>query len=222
MARYWSDQQLDHITPPQVNDIRGRAFLRTLDQMIAAHPLRGFFVRDALTCPSKALPALIAEYSLEEFIAPGLPEHVVRRIVANAWFLHEGKGYDDGVMLGLNLLGMSGDIKHWYQETPMAAANTHVITFGVDELLFGDGDGRFDQRQIRAAKKMIDATKRWSQGSEIRAGVITDIPLYHGIFPITQIVAEARPNVPAPPVLDPSAKYAVIPTTQIRAIAHPN
>lgn len=219
MTRYWDDGQIDRITPPQVNDIRGRAYLRTLDKMIASHPLRDFYVRDALTCPKAALPALIAEYSLEEFITPDLPERVIRKIIANQWFLHEGKGYDDGVELGLSLLGMTGSIKQWHQQVPMAAANTHIITFSVDELLFADGDGHFDSRQIAAAQKMINATKRWSQGSEIRAAVSALAPNYSGAFATTYIVASARADIPPAPILAAANRYAVVPTTQIRAVA---
>lgn len=222
MGRYWNDQEIDRITPPQINDIRGHAILRALDRAIADRPLRDFFIRDAYTVPAAMLPALIAEYSLEEFITPDLPESFVRKIIANQWFLHEGKGYDDGVLLGLSLLGMSATIIQWYQQTPIAPTDTHIITFSVDELLFADGDGHFDQRQIKAAQQMIDATKRWSQDSEIRASVNAPGPVYSGAFATTHLVAEARPDIPPAPILMAANKYAVVPTTQIRAVAQTN
>ena len=107
MTRYWPDSQLDRITPPQVLDERGKAILRSLDHIIGERPIEEFYVRDAVTCPSEALPALIAETSMEEFIEPGLPEAIVRRILKHAWLLQSLAGKDDGVLLGLSLLGIN-------------------------------------------------------------------------------------------------------------------
>jgi len=107
MCRYWSDRQLDRATPPQVLDLRGKGILRSLDKLIGERPISDFYVRDADTCPAEALPALIAAFSMEEFIEPGLPEAVVRRILKHAWLLQSLAGKDDGVLLGLQLLGIN-------------------------------------------------------------------------------------------------------------------
>ena len=103
---YWSDAQLERIIPPQTRDERGRAVINALDGHFNDQPISQFLTRAAQTCPSAALPALIAELSLEEFIAPGLPETAVRAIISRAWSLHSGKGSDEGVALGWSLLGM--------------------------------------------------------------------------------------------------------------------
>lgn len=168
---YWPDEQLDRITPPGATDARGRAVMRALSAFVGGQPLSDFYVRDADTCPAEALPALIAEYSLEEYITPGLPEFVLRRIIKHAWFLHEAKGYDAGVQLGLSLLGVTADIRHWHQEEPVGAPNTHRITFYIGEQLFPDSDALLGAGEVRAAIRMNDATKRWSQESVIEVGV---------------------------------------------------
>jgi phage tail P2-like protein len=170
MERYWSDRQLDRITPPQVMDERGRAILRALDHIVGDKPLSEFYVRDADTCPSSALPALIAEYSMEEFIEPGLPEYVQRRILKNAWLLQSLEGYDAGVTLGLSLLGMTAVIEHWWQADPKRAPNTHDLTFFIGEQLFPNDQVFFGAREKKAAIRMIEATKRWSQESTIYVG----------------------------------------------------
>lgn len=170
MGRYWSDRQLDRATPPQALDARGRAVLRAVDGHFAGHPLSGFAIKDPMTCPAEALPALIAEYSMEEFIEPGLPEDVVRRILANRWQLKKYKGYDKGVRLGLDLLGMTADITHWHQMEPKDPANTQKLTINLGDRLFAPSPHVKRPRDLDAATRMIRATKRYSQDIAVAFG----------------------------------------------------
>ncbi len=176
MARIWSDQQLERATPPQAKDVRGKAFLASINKMLGEQPLPGPHIRDPETCPTEALPALIAESSMEEFIEPGLPEHVVRRILKNRWELQSGEGTDAGVKLGLKLLGMAVTIEHWWQVEPKRTANTHRLYFFVGENLFPDELSVLNRRTTKAALRMIDATKRWSQESELFVGAKLTLP----------------------------------------------
>jgi len=219
MTRYWPDQQLDRITPPQVLDERGSAYLQALNEIIGDQPITAFLVKDADTCPTEALPALIAEYSMEEFIDPDLPEAIQRRILKNAWLLQSLEGYDAGVKLGLSLLSMTAIIEQWYQQQPMGAPNTHRLTIMIDKVIDADGDGYFSEQQTRATLKMVEATKRWSQESEIRIGVPASPTAYAGVFPLTHIQAIAGAKLDPPPVLTANTGRAVIPTTRITSIA---
>jgi phage tail P2-like protein len=176
MGQYWSDYQLDRITPPQVTDARGRAVVRALDNIIGDQPISTFYVRDAETCPASALPALIAEKSMEEYIDPSLPEHVQRRILKNAWILQSLKGYDSGVKMGLDLLGMTMQIEHWWQVDPKREPNTHRLIYYIGEDLFPGEPSHLNQRSTKAALRMIDATKRWSQESELFVGARLTLP----------------------------------------------
>ncbi|WP_217352002.1 phage tail protein, partial [Ruegeria sp. HKCCD8929] len=92
MSEYWPKEQLDRITPPQARDARGSAYLQALNEIIGDQPITAFQVKDAETCPAEALPALIAEYSMQEFIDPGLPEAIQRQILKNAWLLQSLEG----------------------------------------------------------------------------------------------------------------------------------
>lgn len=168
----WSREHIERITPPQALDARGRALLQAVAGVAQDKPIREFFVKDPETCPAEALPALIAEMSMEEFIEPGLPEHVQRRILKNAWLLQSMEGYDAGVKLGLGLLGMTAVIEHWWQAEPRRAPNTHVITFFVGEQLFPNDRVYITPRDKKAALRMIDATKRWSQESTVQVGAV--------------------------------------------------
>ena len=172
MTRHWPDSQLDRITPPQVLDERGKAILRSLDHIIGERPIEEFHVRDALTCPLQALPALIAETSMEEFIEPGLPETIVRRILKHAWLLQSLAGKDAGVLLGLSLLGIDATITQWWQTRPKGRPHTHNIRIYVGEKLFDpDADVFLGDREVKAAIRMINACKRWSQDSTTHIGV---------------------------------------------------
>ncbi len=209
MPRYWPDRQIDRITPTGAMDARGKAVLRALDRIIGNRPISDFYVRDAETCPSAALPALIAEYSMEEYIEPGLPEPVQRRILKNAWLLQMLQGYDAGVKLGLDLLGITAAIEHWHQQTPMGAPNTHRIRIEMENVLFPDEEGYFAPRQMRAIRNMIDATKRWSQGTEIRLGVSGRAPVYAGIVTLMRRRIRSDVTIDPPPVIETPARVAV-------------
>ncbi|KIC38167.1 hypothetical protein RA27_20610 [Ruegeria sp. ANG-R] len=220
MTRYWPDNKLDRITPPQVLDERGSAYLRALNEIIGDQPITAFQVKDAETCPTEALPALIAEYSMQEFIDPDLPEAIQRRILKNAWLLQSLEGYDAGVKFGLSLLGMTAIIEQWYQQQPMGAPNTHRLTIMIDDVIDPDGDGYFSEGQTRATLKMVEATKRWSQDSEIRIGIPARPPVYAGVFALTHIKAIASAQLDPPPVLDTAARMAVAPITRITSIVN--
>lgn len=181
MAGYWADEHLDRITPPEVRDERGWAYLRTLDRLIADRPLSSFLVKDADTCPVAALPALIAEYSMEEFIEPDAPEIVKRRLLKFGFFLQSMSGTDAGVKLALSLIGLRAEITQWYRQDPMGAPNTHRITVSMDEDLFPDTVGYVSAMQGRAALRLIDATKRWSQESDVRTAVSVSAQAYVGV-----------------------------------------
>lgn len=176
MAQHWLEKQLNKITPPQVRDERGRAVLRSLNELIGDAPAGGLFMRDPATCPAALLPALIAEMSMGEFIDPSLPEHVQRRILKKAFLLQSSEGTDAGVELGLSLLGMRGHVEQWWQVEPKRKPNTHRIYFYVEENLFPGEAGHLSERTSRAALRMIDATKRFSQGSEIFVGARLKLP----------------------------------------------
>jgi len=218
MSGYWPKSKLDRITPPQVLDERGSAYLQALNEIIGDQPITAFQVKDADTCPAEALPALIAEFSMEEFIDAELPEAIQRRILKNAWLLQSLEGYDAGVKLGLSLLGMTAIIAQWHQQQPMGAPNTHRLTIMIDDVIHPGDDGYFSPRQTRATLKMVDATKRWSQDSEIRIGVPARPVKYVGVFAFTHVVAIADAKLDPPPVLDAAAKLAVVPTTRITSI----
>lgn len=213
---YWSDNQLEAIIAPPIKDQRGRAFVRSVDGMIADVPISTFEGRNEATCSEAALPALVAEYSMQEYIEPGLPADVQRRILSRRNALQARSGFDDGVLLGLELLGMSATILHWHEQSPEGPPNTHRITVMMDQVLYPDDLGYFSERQMAAMWRMIEATKRWSQLTELRVGVERQSPQYVGVFSTGHVVAIAEMNVAPPPVVDVQQTGALVPTIQIK------
>tara|TARA_R100001369_G_scaffold83666_1_gene116074 strand:- start:1271 stop:1942 length:672 start_codon:yes stop_codon:yes gene_type:complete len=216
MGRNWPDEQLDGVTTPGVFDARGKAVLRTLDRMIGMRQIAEFQVREADTCPASVLPALIAEHSMEEFIEVGLPERIQRRILGNAWVLQSLKGYDAGVKLGLELLGISAEIEHWHQTEPKGEPNTHRILIFVDQPVFANSATALDAREVGAIYRMVDACKRFSQESEIAFGVAQDAQINIGAVAAFGARVNVHPYVPSNLTIEASAEIGVVITANAR------
>lgn len=161
-----TDIALRSVSPAPISGDRDQAFLQALARMDGDRPVSDLVIQDALNCPASALPALIAEYSLEEFIDPDLPENEVRAIIGASWRLHEGKGYDEGVQLGLSLLGIDAEVNQWYQQKPLGAPNTHRINLRATRALYPN-ENTLGPRHLKAAVRMIESTKRLSQGTTV-------------------------------------------------------
>lgn len=166
----WTDQELAQITTPAVADERGVALLRTVRDLLTHYGPQNLHVQSAQDCPAELLPALIAERSMEEFIDPDLPEQIKRDILDQEYPLKKLKGYDDGVLLGMQLLGYSADIIQWHAQTPMAGHDTHILKVFVE----ASSEVPYSTNDVRAIKRMNTATKRWSQETELRLSV--DLP----------------------------------------------
>ncbi len=218
MTKTWSRQEIASITPPQANDVRGEAFLNALARFMGERLRPGPQVRDPQTCPAEALPALIAEASMEEFIDPDLPEQIQRDILSNRWQLQSLKGTDAGVKLALRLLGADAQIIQWHQTEPKGEPNTHRIELLVEKPIW-PGEGYFGERQVRALQKMINRTKRFSQETELRTGVVAKGTAFVGAFASHTIRAVASVIPEPPPVVQVQTTPTVTPTTRLIATA---
>lgn len=169
----WTDQELAQITTPAVADERGVALIRTARDLLADYGPQKLHVQSAQDCAAELLPALIAERSMEEFIDPDLPEQIKRDILDQEYPLKKLKGHDDGVLLGMRLLGYSADIIQWYAQTPKAGHDTHILKVFVE----ASSEAPYSTTDVRAINRMNGACKRWSQGTELRLSVV--LPANH-------------------------------------------
>lgn len=158
------------LVPPSVADARGRAFGLAMERALAEPDFRKLLFERIDAVDASVLPALIREFSMEEFVEPDMREEIVRALLKDAFSLHADKGFIHGVRRGLALLGMSVQWEQWFQMKPQGEPGTHRATVYANQFLFDEQDIWLDARLIDAARRMIDGTKRWSQTISFRVG----------------------------------------------------
>ncbi|PHR19303.1 MAG: phage tail protein I [Hoeflea sp.] len=210
----------DQLVSPGVRDDRQITFARMIDGTLREIDLNSFVMTNAQTVDARLLPALVREFSVEEFVSPDLPENVVRDLIDNRYELHAKKGYVEGVRLGLSLLGISVSWQQWWQQDPMGPHNTHIVTIEIDRLVFEDSETLLDERLTNAAYRMIDAMKRWSQEIALRLAARSRGKLYTAAFPATRLVTTALPFFLDPPVVSGPMRAAVAPLSRLIIVAH--
>lgn len=159
------------IVPPSVADARGLAFGETMARALDETDFHKILFERIDAAPAAALPFLIREFSVEEFVEPGMREAVVRRLLKGAFELHRLKANVAGVRAGLARLGIRVHWTQWFQATPPAAPGTHLLTVFLSEYLFENQSSLLDERAQRAAARMIRGSKRASQSEELRYAV---------------------------------------------------
>jgi phage tail P2-like protein len=153
--------------PPGINDERTRVLVAAFNAMASDFDFSGLLMRTGEEIPDEALCCAVHDFSLTEFIGPdGLPAKLVRKLIDDAWPLHEQQGTDAGVKLGQELLGIGVEIEHWWQKEPQGYHDTHTITLNL-----GDSDAPVIEplglEVQQTALKTIEATKRWSQQTDL-------------------------------------------------------
>ena len=152
------------ILPPSIADQRGRAFTATLRQALDEPDFKALLFERINSVSDALLPALIREFSIEEFVEPGMSPAVIRRLLKASYELHARKGFVDGVRVGLSMLGV--DIvswTQWFQQQPKGAAGTHKVRIRIaDEIMAGEGVALSEPVQ-RAVFRMAEGMKRKSQ-----------------------------------------------------------
>lgn len=155
------------IPPPLARDARVVALLTAFAAALDCITDRATVMLDPAEVPEGVLPHLSIEHSLNEFITPALPAPAIRTLIARAWELHEPKGYVEGIVGGLDMLGYRAAVTQWWQQTPQARRGTHRVDAWVGEPLWpGWRPGSADA--VRAILQMIHAMQRWSQDHTLR------------------------------------------------------
>ncbi len=168
-----SNRRFDEkLIPPGINDQRIVELWQGFDVLVAEFDFTQLLARTSSEMTNDMLPLALAERSLDEFFTfDGLPEEPTKELIDMAFDLHEAKGTDPAILDGLAAIGAKADIEQWYEQTPIGAPHTHQITVYVNEPVYGDEPVLLNERVQRAALKIINATKRWSQDTDFRLGV---------------------------------------------------
>lgn len=160
------------LVPPSIADERGRSFGVAMSKAISEADFTRLLFERIDTVDEAALPFLVREFSIEEFVEPGMSNAVIRQLLKNAYELHASKGFIHGVRRGLLMLGMRVTWQQWFQATPPGQPGTHVITVFVNQYIFSAQNTMIDARVERAALRMINGMKRWSQDVSFRLAVM--------------------------------------------------
>jgi phage tail P2-like protein len=179
------DRKFSHkLIPPGINDQRTRSLLDAFCFAASQLDFSSLLMRNASEIPDDMLELALHDFSLAEFVSPsGLPVEAARRLIDQSWPLHEKKGTDDGMRLGLSLLGTRLEIKHWWQEQPPAAHDTQKVTVWFSDQLFEDSTIADGEHQS-VAWQIVAATKRWSQDTVVSFGVVSLVDLFVGAFAV--------------------------------------
>jgi len=86
---------------------------------------------DADTCPVRLLPYLASARSVDRWNA-NWPEEVKRRVVRNAFGVHQRKGTAGALRRALEPLGYRVTIHEWWQAQPPARRGTFAVDVGIE------------------------------------------------------------------------------------------
>jgi phage tail P2-like protein len=194
------------LVPPSIFDERGKAFGEVMARAIADPQFKTLLFERIDDVDASVLPFLIREFSIEEFVEPGMSEPIIRRLLKGAFELHARKGFIDAVRTGLGFLGVRvKSWTQWFEAVPSAAPGTHVVQLSIDEIVF-EAEGRaITARLQRAIGRMIDGTKRHSQDVTIRFVAESATSVFVAAQPISRIKispkVEPITNLSARPLL---------------------
>jgi phage tail P2-like protein len=158
------------VLPPSIADERGRAVLALMTRIAGEFDWGRELAVTWADAPSAMLPYAVRSLALQEIVQPGMREEVVRRFLPEAWRLHALQGRVSGVRFGLGLLGMEVEWVQWFRAVPPGPPGTYVASIRVTEALF-DRDGLepvVTAETQRAAARMVNYMKRWSQAGSLR------------------------------------------------------
>lgn len=158
------------LVPPGVNDRRSRDFVSALDSALSDFKTSALMIQNPWTVPSALLPIMIVEAGLSEFVSINMRETLIRSLIAAAPEIHARTGTVQGVKLALEAIGVSARWTQWWQESPKAHHNTLKIVLFLSDTVI-NGHAPLDIANQRAAARVINAAKRWSQDIAIQYGL---------------------------------------------------
>jgi phage tail P2-like protein len=182
------------LVPPAIADERGKAFGSVMAQALDEPDFARFLFERIDDVDAAFLPHLVREFSIEEFVEPGMGEAMIRRLLKGSYELHARKGFIDGVRQGLAMLGVPViGWRQWFQDNPKAAPGTHIAIVRVDDEVFAAEGQAITSRLHRAVERMVAGMKRHSQYLAIRYVTGATMPVHVGAIIRTRLVI--RPNL---------------------------
>lgn len=208
------------LIPPGVNDRRSRAFASALSALLGEFSTSALLIQDPYAAPASLLPMMTLEAGLSQFVSPGMREELVRELIAAAPDIHAMTGTIAGVRRALEAVGLNMQWTQWFQMSPPGPHDTHQVFVFADETIIV-GEEAFSAANQAAARRLINATKRWSQDVAFSYGVRANGPTFVGALAQTSFTAVAHPFIFEPPTLKASVFIGATAATFLSATAHP-
>lgn len=185
------------VLPAGIGDERGKA-LAALVERFAAIDLTKLLIYRVDTVEASALPHLVDQFDLEDFVDATTPETTVRRLIKQAIELRRYMGTPWAVRRTLEAFGADVDLVEWWQEAPRGTPHTFAVTAWFERGL--------DEDDFDKVGKLVRWTKRTSQHEDVRVGYRTRGGEYIAafaqsgetvtIYPFQPSALEARGLVP--------------------------
>lgn len=207
------------LVPSGVNDKRSRDFVNAFGEMLSRFSTSALLIQDPWTVPVEYLPAMTISAGMTDFVFPGIREQHLRALLADAPAIHAKTGTLAGVRRALAAIGVEAHWTQWWQKVPQGPHDTHTVFLFASEAIIA-GEEYFSSANQTAARRIIDATKRWSQDVAVSYGVRSRAPSYIGALARTAFSATAHPFVFDPPILRATSFVGATAATMLFATAH--
>ena len=177
--------------------------------------------KDPWAASEKMLDYLAWENSVDIW-NPSWPEEIKRNVIAVAAEVHRYKGTPYAIKRAMSVFGVNVELIEWWHPNGSGVPGTFSVTAFVTDPHEGLPEFQVTSPILEMMNAVMAASAPVSRRWDFNLGFMAPSPAYLGVFPSTRIVAEAQPEIPPAPATFSATEYAVIPTTQIRAVAHPN
>lgn len=141
-----------------------------------------------------ALPHLVWQYDLYEYVDETTPEEVIRRLLKVAIELRRYHGTRWAVRAALEAAGADPEIIEWWETDPQGPVDTFEVTaFRTD--------APFDKATLERLDRFIEVAKRFSQDHSFKAGLRQEAGLSLGLMtqPSQRLFASVEPGADMTP-----------------------
>lgn len=124
---------------------------------------------DPWACPSALLPWLAWANSVDDW-QESWPEQVKRQVIDASFDVHRYKGTPHAVQRALDSLGISTDIKEWWEDGGTGQRGTMKVTALVNDNI-SNGQGLINAQTLQLITRAINNSKRGSIHFDVELGI---------------------------------------------------
>lgn len=124
---------------------------------------------DPWACPSALLPWLAWANSVDDW-QESWPEQVKRQVIEASFDVHRYKGTPYAVQRALDSLGVSTDIKEWWEAGGTGQRGTMKVTALVNDNI-SNGQGLINAQMLQLITRAINNSKRGSIHFDVELGI---------------------------------------------------